>query len=58
MRQVAHETGAGFVPLFEMFRDVERRFAGKASLYADEVHLGSKGDLLYSQLVYEYLDSD
>ncbi len=58
MRQVAHETGAGFVPLFEIFLDVEHRLAGKASLYADEVHLGSKGDLLYSQLVYQYLDSD
>lgn len=58
MRQVAHETGAGFVPLFEIFLDVENRFAGRASLYADEVHLGSKGDLLYSQLVYQYLDSD
>lgn len=58
MRQVAHETGAGFVPLFEMFLDVEHRLEGRASLYADDVHLGSKGDLLYSQLVYQYLDSD
>jgi len=58
VRQVAHETGAGFVPLFETFLDVEHRLKGKASLYADEVHLGSKGDLLYSQLVYQYLDSD
>ena len=58
MRQVAHETGAGFVPLFEIFLDMERRLKGKASLYADEVHLGSKGDLLYSQLVYQYLDAD
>ena len=58
MRQVAHETGVGFVPLFEVFLDVEYRLAGKASLYADEVHLGSKGDLLYSQLVYQYLNSD
>ena len=57
MRQVAHETGAGFVPLFERFLYVERRLAGKASLYADEVHLGPMGDLLYSQLVYQYLDS-
>ena len=58
MRQVARETGAGFVPLFEMFMDVEHRLKSKASLYADEVHLGSKGDLLYSQLVYQYLDAD
>jgi lysophospholipase L1-like esterase len=58
MRQVAHETGAGFVSLFEIFKGVEHRLKGKASLYADEVHLGSKGDLLYSQLVYQYLDSD
>ncbi|HET6594208.1 MAG TPA: GDSL-type esterase/lipase family protein [Anaerolineales bacterium] len=58
MRQVTHETGAGFVSLFETFLDVEHRLKGKASLYADEVHLNSKGDLLYSQLVYQYLDSD
>ncbi|HJR79057.1 MAG TPA: GDSL-type esterase/lipase family protein [Anaerolineales bacterium] len=61
MRQVAHETGAGFVPLFEKFLEIEHRLKGRASLaslYADEVHLGSKGDLLYSQLVYQYLDSD
>ena len=58
MRQVAHETGAGFVPLVETFLDMERRLKGKASLYADEVHLDSKGDLLYSQLVFQYLDAD
>jgi lysophospholipase L1-like esterase len=58
MRQVAHETGAGFVPLFEKFLKVEHRLKGEASLYADEVHLSSKGDLLYSQMVYQYLDSD
>lgn len=58
MRQVVHETGAGFVPLFEIFLNVEQHLQGKASLYADEVHLGLKGDLLYSQLVYRYLDSD
>lgn len=57
MRQVAQNTGAGFVPLFEAFRDVERRLAGEASLYADEVHLNARGDLLYSQLVNEFLDS-
>lgn len=58
MSQVAREMRAGFVQLFEIFLDVEHRLAGKASLYADEVHLGPKGDLLYSQLVYQYLDSD
>ncbi len=58
MRQVAHETGPGFVPLFEKFLKVEHRLKGEASLYADEVHLSSKGDLLYSQMVYQYLDSD
>ena len=57
MTQVAHETKVGFVPLFDVFLDVEHRLAGKASLYADEVHLNAKGDLLYSQLVYQYLDS-
>jgi lysophospholipase L1-like esterase len=57
MRQVAQETQAGFVPLFETFLDIEQRLAGKASLYEDEVHLGPAGDLLYSQLVFQYLDA-
>ena len=57
MMQVARNLGVGFVPLFETFLDMERRLAGEASLYADEVHLGALGDLLYSQLVYQYLDS-
>jgi lysophospholipase L1-like esterase len=56
MRQVAQEMGVGFVPLFETMLSIESRLAGEASLYADEVHLGPRGDLLYSQLVYEYLD--
>jgi hypothetical protein len=56
MRQVAHKTRAGFVPLFETMLDIEHRLAGKASLYADEVHLNARGNLLYSQLVYQYLD--
>ena len=56
MNQVAQNTGVGFVPLFETFLDMEHRLASVASLYADEVHLGPRGDLLYSQLVYEYLD--
>jgi lysophospholipase L1-like esterase len=56
MMQVAQNMEAGFVPLFEMFLDIEDRLAGEASLYADEVHLGTLGDLLYSQLVYQYLD--
>jgi lysophospholipase L1-like esterase len=55
MRGVAQKTGAGFVQLFETFLDIENRLAGDASLYADEVHLGPVGDLLYSQLVLEYL---
>lgn len=58
MQQVAQSTGAGFMPLFEMFLDMEHRLAGESSLYADEVHLGSMGDLLYSQLVYQYLNSE
>jgi lysophospholipase L1-like esterase len=57
MRQVAHEMGVGFVPLFEPFLHIEQRLASGASLYADEVHLNARGDLLYSQLVYQYLDS-
>jgi lysophospholipase L1-like esterase len=57
MTKVADKTGAGFVPLFETFLDMEHRLAGEASLYADNVHLGRLGDLLYSQLVYQYLDS-
>jgi lysophospholipase L1-like esterase len=57
MKHVAQNTGVGFVPLFETFLDLEHRLAGEASLYADEVHLGPRGDLLYSQLVYEYLDA-
>src|SRR5215213_1406933 len=55
MRQVAQDMNVGFVPLFEIFLDMERRLAGEVSLYADEVHLGPVGDLLYSQLVYQYL---
>ena len=56
MRQVAQETQVGFVPLFEKFLEIENRLAGQASLYADEVHLNGRGDMLYSQTVYEYLD--
>ena len=56
MAQVAQNMGVGFVPLFDAFVDMEHRLAGDASLYADEVHLGPLGDLLYSQLVYQYLD--
>ena len=57
MMQVAQNMGVGIVQLFETFFDIERRLEGEASLYADEVHLGPLGDLLYSQLVYQYLDS-
>jgi acyl-CoA thioesterase-1 len=56
MRQVAQEMGVGFVSLFETFLDMEHRLQGETSLYADEVHLGPMGDLLYSELVYQYLD--
>jgi lysophospholipase L1-like esterase len=56
MMQVAQETQVGFVPLFEKFLEIEHRLAGTASLYADEVHLNARGDLLYSQLIYQYLD--
>ena len=57
MRQVSLETGVGFVPLFESILQIEQRLAGKVSLYADEVHLNARGDLLYSQLVFQYLES-
>ena len=56
MMRVSQETNVGFVPLFEKFLEIENRLAGTASLYADEVHLNGRGDLLYSQIVYEYLD--
>lgn len=56
MQEIAQNLTVGFVPLFETFLEMEHRLAGKASLYADEVHLGALGDLLYSQLVYQYLD--
>ena len=56
MAQVSQNLGVGFVPLFETFLDMEHRLTGDASLYADEVHLGPMGDLLYSELVYQYLD--
>jgi lysophospholipase L1-like esterase len=57
MAQTAQEMGVGFVSLFETFLSMEHHLAGQASLYADEVHLNTRGDLLYSQLVYQYLDS-
>ena len=57
MMQVSQETNVGFVPLFEKFLEIENRLAGRASLYADDVHLNARGDLLYSQIVYQYLDS-
>ena len=56
IREVAQDMGVGFVSLFEMFLDIEHRLRRETSLYADEVHLSPLGDLLYSQLVYEYLD--
>jgi lysophospholipase L1-like esterase len=58
MKEVAEETRVGFVPLFEIVLNIEQRLAGKASLYADEVHLNARGDFLYSQLVYQYLESE
>jgi lysophospholipase L1-like esterase len=57
MAQVANHMEVGFVKLFEAFLEMERRLTSEASLYADEVHLGPLGDLLYSQLVYQYLNS-
>lgn len=57
MREVAQNLGAGFVSLFDAFLEMEHRLGGAASLYADEVHLGPSGDLLYSRLVFQYLES-
>lgn len=57
MRKAAQEARVGFVPLFEKFLEIENRLGGRASLYADEVHLNARGDLLYSQIVYQYLDA-
>ena len=56
MQQVAQELQVGFVPLLETFLHVEAHLAGEGSLYADEVHLNARGDLLYSQLVFRYLE--
>ena len=56
MRQVARKMEVEFVPLFETFLEMEQRLANEASLFADEVHLSTLGDLLYSKLVYQYLD--
>ena len=57
MKQVAQEKRVGFVALLDTMLLIEQRLAGEASLYADEVHLNARGDLLYSQLVYQYLES-
>lgn len=57
MMQLAQQMGIAFLPLFEAMLSMEHRLAGHASLYADEVHLNARGDLLYSQLVYDYLDA-
>jgi lysophospholipase L1-like esterase len=57
MMQVASEARVGFVPLFDSLLSTEQRLARQASLYADEVHLNARGDLLYAELVYQYLDS-
>ena len=57
MRQVAQTMNVGFVPLFDRFLAIEHRLVGETSLFADEVHLNPRGDLLYAQLVYQYLNS-
>jgi lysophospholipase L1-like esterase len=56
MKDVAQHEGAGFIPLFDPFLEMEQRLAGAASLFADEVHLSPLGDLLYSQVVFQYLE--
>ena len=57
MMEVAQNLDVGFISLFAAFLESEMRLAGQASLYADEVHLSPLGDMLYSELVYAYLDS-
>jgi lysophospholipase L1-like esterase len=57
MKQVAQTMNVGFVPLFDRFLAIEHRLVGETSLFADEVHLNPRGDLLYAQLVYQYLNS-
>lgn len=57
MMEVSQTLAVGFIPLFDTFLELEQRLGGAASLYADEVHLGPRGDLLYSQLVFQYLES-
>ena len=57
MMEVSQNVGVGFVPLFDTFLKTEHRLRGAASLYADEVHLGPIGVLLYSQLVFQYLEA-
>lgn len=57
MLELAQNVGAGFVALFDVFLEMEHRLGGAASLYADEVHLAPLGDLLYSQVVFQYLKS-
>lgn len=55
MRQVAHDHNVGFVELFDELLNLEQKLAGYSSIYADEVHLNETGDLLYSELVFNYL---
>lgn len=57
MRQVAEKLRVEIVSLFDVMLFMEARLGGQASLYADEVHLSPLGDLLYSQVVYDHLDS-
>jgi lysophospholipase L1-like esterase len=57
MAQVAAATGVDFVPLFAALLSTQERLPADTSLYADDVHLNARGDLLYSQLVFQALDS-
>lgn len=57
MMRVARESKVDFIPLFDALLHTEQRLAHQASLYADEVHLNARGDFLYSDLIYKYIDS-
>jgi len=58
MRQIAAECDAGVVGLFQPMLEMEQRLSRREpadTLYGDEVHLNLMGDLMYSQLVLDFL---
>jgi len=58
MRKIAAECDVGAVRLFQPILEVEQRLNGRtpaSTLYADEVHLNLLGDVMYSELVLDFL---